>query len=396
VKRSFLAPRQILAAAAALAVLLAGAPADAQSKDPAAQRREVQRQRAKKASEIDTLKATDAELDKALDEVNANVRSEAVAAARAEDEAERAAAAALAAQEAERRTQAEIDVLRDEIRELAIESYMRGDLPTKVRPDGAASITEVARAQVFIDSVVGKRTDLTDELKEALEDLQEQRARAEEARKAALAREREREAALAGAKDAQSRQRSLSNSASARLDRALAEAAFLEAMDKQLAADLRRQREALATKARTGSSGGGSSSGSRPSKPSSICTVRGINIACDIADNLKRLLDASDGAGLSLGGQGYRSSDGQVATRRANCGTTDYDIYEKPASECHPPTARPGASMHEQGRAVDFTNNGKLVTSRDDPAWQWLKGNAGSYGFYNLPSEPWHWSTNGN
>jgi LAS superfamily LD-carboxypeptidase LdcB len=124
--------------------------------------------------------------------------------------------------------------------------------------------------------------------------------------------------------------------------------------------------------------------------------VRGITVASDIADNLERLLDAADGAGFSLGGQGYRSSDGQVATRRANCGTSDYDVYEKPASECHPPTARPGASMHEQGRAVDFTNNGKLITSRSDPAFTWLKSNAGSYGFYNLPSEPWHWSTNGN
>ncbi len=27
---------------------------------------------------------------------------------------------------------------------------------------------------------------------------------------------------------------------------------------------------------------------------------------------------------------------------------------------------------------------------------QWLAANASSYGFYNLPSEPWHWSTTGN
>ncbi|WNG61464.1 M15 family metallopeptidase [Archangium gephyra] len=26
----------------------------------------------------------------------------------------------------------------------------------------------------------------------------------------------------------------------------------------------------------------------------------------------------------------------------------------------------------------------------------WLKANAARYGFINLPSEPWHWSTNGN
>ena len=26
---------------------------------------------------------------------------------------------------------------------------------------------------------------------------------------------------------------------------------------------------------------------------------------------------------------------------------------------------------------------------------RWLAGNAASFGFYNLPSEPWHWSTTG-
>ena len=66
-----------------------------------------------------------------------------------------------------------------------------------------------------------------------------------------------------------------------------------------------------------------------------------------------------------------------------------------PPSSCSPPTARPGTSLHEQGLAIDFTNNGRLITSRSDPAFQWLAANAGGYGFRNLPSEPWHWSTTG-
>ena len=52
--------------------------------------------------------------------------------------------------------------------------------------------------------------------------------------------------------------------------------------------------------------------------------------------------------------------------------------------------------MHEQGLAVDFTWNGSVISSRSSPAFQWLAAHAGSYGFYNLPSEPWHWSVNGN
>jgi LAS superfamily LD-carboxypeptidase LdcB len=53
--------------------------------------------------------------------------------------------------------------------------------------------------------------------------------------------------------------------------------------------------------------------------------------------------------------------------------------------------------MHERGLAIDFTcNGGGAIGSRSSPCFQWLSGNASSYGFYNLPSEPWHWSTNGN
>ena len=48
--------------------------------------------------------------------------------------------------------------------------------------------------------------------------------------------------------------------------------------------------------------------------------------------------------------------------------------------------------MHERGLAVDFTAGGALITSRTSPAFVWLKANAGSYGFYNLPSEPWPFS----
>ena len=52
--------------------------------------------------------------------------------------------------------------------------------------------------------------------------------------------------------------------------------------------------------------------------------------------------------------------------------------------------------MHEQGKAIDFIYGGRIISSRSSDAYQWLAANAAGYGFYNLPSEPWHWSTNGN
>lgn len=68
-----------------------------------------------------------------------------------------------------------------------------------------------------------------------------------------------------------------------------------------------------------------------------------------------------------------------------------------PPSECSPPTARPGESMHERGLAIDFSCAGVLITNRDNSCYRWLADNADSYGLYELASqqEPWHWSVNG-
>jgi D-alanyl-D-alanine carboxypeptidase len=51
--------------------------------------------------------------------------------------------------------------------------------------------------------------------------------------------------------------------------------------------------------------------------------------------------------------------------------------------------------MHERGLAIDFTYNGALIHSRSNAGFRWLAGNAPRFGFANLPSEPWHWSVNG-
>ena len=120
-------------------------------------------------------------------------------------------------------------------------------------------------------------------------------------------------------------------------------------------------------------------------------------MAASVAGSLQSMLNAAASNGIRLCGGGYRSPAAQIQTRMNNCGTSHYAIYEMPSSQCSPPTAPPGTSMHEQGRAVDFNcNGGGVISSRSSPCFQWLAGNASGFGFYNLPSEPWHWSTNGN
>ena len=116
-----------------------------------------------------------------------------------------------------------------------------------------------------------------------------------------------------------------------------------------------------------------------------------ITVATSIVEDVRDLLAAAKSDGLSLCGGGYRSADAQIAVRKANCGTTYYDIWLKPSSQCTPPTAIPGTSMHEKGLAIDFAN----CSTRTTACYKWLAANAADFGLVNLPSEPWHWSTDG-
>lgn len=119
-----------------------------------------------------------------------------------------------------------------------------------------------------------------------------------------------------------------------------------------------------------------------------------IVVNAEIAENVRALIGAARSDGIELHGGGYRPVADQITLRIAHCGTSGYDIFERPAGECTPPTATPGNSQHELGLAVDFTVDGSIVSS-GSPAFSWLVANAGTYGLINLPSEAWHWSTTG-
>ena len=88
---------------------------------------------------------------------------------------------------------------------------------------------------------------------------------------------------------------------------------------------------------------------------------------------------------------GWRSFSTQVGLRVTNgCP----DIWLARSSSCKKAhTARPGGSNHEQGYAIDIYHRGG--GSITNTAFRWLQNNAAGFGFYNLPSEPWHWSING-
>ncbi|HEX5945033.1 MAG TPA: M15 family metallopeptidase, partial [Acidimicrobiales bacterium] len=146
-----------------------------------------------------------------------------------------------------------------------------------------------------------------------------------------------------------------------------------------------------------GSSGGGATIGPASGNLSTVSCPGGGSITVDssLAGNLQSMLNAAAADGNNLCGGGYRDPAAQIALRRSNCGTSYYAIYEAPSSACSPPTARPGTSNHEQGLAIDFTCNGGGALGSSSSCFTWLKAHAASYGLYNLPSEPWHWSNDG-
>jgi hypothetical protein len=126
-----------------------------------------------------------------------------------------------------------------------------------------------------------------------------------------------------------------------------------------------------------------------------LTTVENITVHTDIADQVAALVQAARADGHTLTGGGYRSPERQIELRRAHCGPSHYAVYEMPSSRCTPPTARPGSSNHERGLAIDFECDGALIRSRSSACFAWLADNAGTFGLYNLPSEPWHWSVTG-
>ena len=411
--------RLVVAVAAALAVASTGlVPATTAGADTAAEQRSVKQQRAEVAGQIDTLRASDAQVSQALADLDANVRATRAQVADAQRSVDDAEARAAQAERDAQATEVRIEELRTQVVAAAVDAYVRpgGDQLLSVFQEDTAN--EASTKQALLDVTNGKKLDAADELSAAKRLLEDQRDEAEEARAEAEGRRRSLSEKAAGFESAQAEQQRVAAQISDRLSDRLAESQSLATLDAQLASRIASEQAAIAAQLAAtraaeaaasssnggggsggGGGGGGGSGGGGPvtviPRPGGLTTVGGITVAGSIASNLAGLLDAARAAGFSFSGTGYRDSSAQIALRRQHCGTSNYAIYQMPPDQCRPPTAIPGRSKHEQGLAVDFASNGRIIQSRSDPAFQWLAANAGRWGFVNLPSEPWHWSVDG-
>jgi hypothetical protein len=375
-----------MAVALVAAVLGSGAPPV--GADTKAERDEVRRQAADLAAQLDVLKAQDTEVLKALSALESQLAAQQAKVVSADQAVVAAETALAAARAAETALTIRLNQLETSLRSVAIDAYVRRQRDGTPRLDDTTTdLSEMARQRTLTDLVAKSASELADELNATQEDLGRARKQADEATKAANQRKQDAEAQLTALAATKSQQADFAAKLGRRIESGLAESAVLAQRDAALSAELARQQAALLARLGVGTG----RANPRTSAKVPLATVGGITVNTAIADQVAALLVAAATDEILLTGSGYRDPGDQEALRAAHCP----DPASSPASACRPPTARPGFSMHEQGLAIDFSYNGSTISSRSSPAYRWLAGNAARYGLYNLPSEPWHWSTTG-
>ena len=384
-------------------VVLLGAPtaSDADLKDDIAklkeEREQLQKDRESKARAIDAATAEASDVAEALGVLNGAVNQQEEALLNAEVLLKEAEGRFAEATGAVATKTAEIDQLKAQVSERAVSAFVDqnvGSTPVLENTDP----NQAVRMKSLVQSITRQEVDVTERLREAKEDLDREQNRADQAADEAERFRADIAAELTQLEAVRDQQSELADAAEARLEAQLAEAAVMAERDKAIAADISKNETELQRQielARRRNPASANTGNTKFPTADEITKVRGFWVHIEIAGDLERMLDAAEADGINFGGWGYRDHAAQIRLRKAHCGTSEWAIYQKRSSTCSPPTARPGSSQHELGKAIDFTYNGSTIGTRSSPGYKWLAANAADYGLYNLPSEPWHWSVNG-
>jgi len=357
------------------------------------ERKKVQSDAADLAAEVDAIAGDADSLTAAIEALQAGVDAQQTAIEAAQRAVRDADDAQADAEQAITNLEAEQVAARELLRRAAVDSYVSyqgtGDLEAFGEDPWAAT-----REETLVEYGTGTGLEELDRLRSIDAELEQQRIIAAEASVESEARRAEVELRFDELDAALQRQERILLEIELRLESRLGEVAALEALDSQLAQEIRDEEQKIAD-AIASRPGSGGSVTLPAGSVIEVTTVRGIVVNVLVADQVEAILAAMAAEGFTLGGGGYRSTESQIRVRRANCGTSEYAIWEMPARQCRPPTARPGLSQHEVGLAIDFTYNGRVLRTRNSEVFRALARIAPQFGFYNLPSEPWHWSTTG-
>ena len=352
-----------------------------------------------KAREVDAANAELGELTNALSVLSADVKAQTAVVEIANRQLEAAQALADTAAEDVKDLEAQVAELEVNVGDQAIRAFQGETVD-----DGVLSLggdpNDSIRRQFMLAKATQSDVDYAEELSGVREDLISRRLDIEDALAQADESRAQSQAQLVALEQNRIAQGELASGAEQRLDHLLSERAALARLGADLGVGVD-QAEAAALVAELANAPAPAPAAVAAGVPAPVdqndivIAAKGIEVHISIVDNVRRLLADAAAAGVDLAGGGFRDPAQQIAVRQANCGTSNFAIYEMRSSQCSPPTARPGRSQHEQGLAIDFTHNGQLIRSRSGAGWNWLNANANSYGLFNLPSEPWHWSTTG-
>ncbi len=392
------------------------APSQPSLRDLQQQRESVRSKKADAASQVNVLQATDQELTQALSDLSDNLNTQTALAEDAQKAQAQAETDAAAAQTALDTSEAELVVLKGDIKNEAIEAYINASDQNGWSILSGDNPNDALNRATILAERSSSSMDSAERYRSVQEDLGIQRRAKTDAAARAAAKKLEASGHLDALAQSQAQQEQFQQELNNRIDGAQAEADALASFDSALSSEITdrqaklvaeiaaRQRQADAARVALTKSGRTYTARSTANGPtptfstsggSGIVNVQGINVAASLQPGLNALLNDARAAGINFSGGGYRDPAQQIAVRRNNCGTSNYAIYQAPSSSCRPPTAPPGRSQHELGLAVDFSADGRIL-SRGSAGYQWLAANASRYGLFNLPSEPWHWSANGN
>jgi D-alanyl-D-alanine carboxypeptidase len=416
-----LACRRPLIAAVALVTLtvttiVVSGPSEAQE-DPSSGRDQVPEQ-ALVSIEVDVLRADNVEVTDTLSNVRANVEAQKAMLTEAQAALATAQANLAAADAALADTKARLDAVNVQADQVVVDAFVNPPVESAFEALSSDSLMDATVKQSILHRQADNDASKLGEYQALQAQLATEQAEREAAAEAAQAAESESQAALADVEAAVGQQAAFAAEVQRRLDLRLAEADALQNTDPALAEQIRAREaelvaalneldeEVQAERARARAAElaelADANKGITGIKPvpggvvQVACPTGGVvEVAGDISSSVERLLADAAEAGISMCGYGYRDPADQIAVRRANCGTSNYAIYQAPSSYCSPPTARPGTSMHEQGLAIDFTTASGGTVGYGSSAYSWLKANSSNYGLYNLAGEPWHYSVDG-
>lgn len=240
-----------LAALSVLVVLAVAQPARADdSLSDARRRRDAARQRqAQMATQLDHLKASDAELEAAVGVLGGQVKAQEASAESAGQAVEAAMAAVAGAQARIAATEKRMGQLRQAVVGRAVSAYVRPQDQAFTEVIQAKDLGEASRRSTLLNQVNNNDRDVMDQLRSVGQDLAEQRVLLEKARKVAEERRNVERARLAELRRAQQERQRLSAALDGRISEYQAEANQVSSQEAGLSALIQTKEQALAAQA---------------------------------------------------------------------------------------------------------------------------------------------------